>query len=189
MPFITSESQLKAGARLPKPYSALGTSTGEATAGPAGWALPGAALLPPHLQESPAVRCTNCFSKKRKQLVRTEMLSFGRAVWENVSPLNFMTGSNSFRRRTNVGVFLNMCCVIGTNNRKLMARYVVGQKAVPLGQAADCPHHGRIPHAGCHCWLCSGDCRKHQTPLKGPAADTRKREGTVQSQSFPMHSI
>lgn len=50
-------------------------------------------------------------------------------------------------------MFLNRRCVIVTNNRKLMARYVVGHKAVPLGQAADCPHHGHILCAGCHCWL------------------------------------
>jgi len=57
-----------------------------------------------------------------------------------------------------VGLFLTVCCVV-TNNRKLMAHCVVGQEAVPPGQAADCPHHG--------CTL-----RKHQIPLKAPAADT-----------------
>lgn len=146
---------------------------------------PGQCFLPPHLQESPAVGCTDCFSQKRKQLVRTEMLCFGQAVWENVSPLNFMTGSNSFGGRTNVGLFLNTCCVIVTNNRKLIARYVVGQKAVPLGQAADCPHHGCILRAGCVAETAksTGHPSKDQQQIQG------KREGTIQSRSLAVHPI
>lgn len=141
----------------------------------------------PHTsRKAPLSDAPIAFPRSAEQLMRTETL-FGQAVWENVSPLNFMTGSNSFGGRTNEGLFLNTRCVIVTNNRKLMARYVVGQKAVPLGQAAGCPHHGHILRAGCRCWLCSGDCQKHRTPLKGPATDTRE-EGRHNPEPKPSHA-
>lgn len=150
-----------------------------------GWALPGTALLAPlQPQESRAVGCPHSYSQSREQLTRTETLCFGRAAWESVSPLNFMTGSNSFGRRTDVVLFLNTGYVIVSNNRKLTARYAGGQKAVPLGRAAERPHRGRVLRAACHCRLRSrGRPKAPDTPRR--TSGRYKGRGTAQSRAFP----